>query len=306
MRTKMKIKINPVFFVVGMVFITLFSCKGTDNSKETILTGTTSILVDETLLPIIEDQVAVFESQYTAKIQLIAKSEKECVMTFIKNKSGTIILSRKLNKQENAIFKNTKIIPKEAPFAIDAIALIKNKKTNDSLIDVTDILSFLKGNRTKIKGLVFDNPNSSTVRYFSEISGIKTLPEQDVFSFKTNEEVIKYVSQNEGMVGVVGLNWLFQPNNEIINNLENITILSVKDKTSSEYVYPSQENIATRKYPLARVLYIINCQGFEGLGMGFSSFIAGETGQRIILKSGLAPMREPSRNIRIRNKIENN
>jgi phosphate transport system substrate-binding protein len=51
-------------------------------------------------------------------------------------------------------------------------------------------------------------------------------------------------------------------------------------------------------------LYIINCQGYDGLGIGFASFIAGETGQRIILKSGLAPMREPSRNISIRNKIE--
>ncbi len=302
----MKIKFKHILLVSGIVFIAFFSCKGIDNSKETILTGTTSILVDESLLPIIEDQVAVFESQYDAKIKLIAQSEKECIQSFVKNKSGTIILSRKLNKQENAVFKNRKIIPKEAPFAIDAIALIKNKKTNDTLIDLTDVIDFLKGDKTKIKGLVFDNPNSSTVRYFSELSGIKSLPENGVFSFKTNEEVIKYVSQNEGMVGVVGLNWLFQPNSSIKKYLENINILSVKDKATNNYIYPSQENIATRKYPLARVLYIINCQGYDGLGMGFSSFIAGETGQRIILKSGLAPMREPSRNISIRNKIENN
>jgi phosphate transport system substrate-binding protein len=39
--------------------------------------------------------------------------------------------------------------------------------------------------------------------------------------------------------------------------------------------------------------------------MGFASFITGEIGQRIITQSGLAPMREPSRNIRIRNQIEN-
>jgi phosphate transport system substrate-binding protein len=55
---------------------------------------------------------------------------------------------------------------------------------------------------------------------------------------------------------------------------------------------------------LARVLYSINCQGYNGLGMGFSSFIAGEIGQRILFQSGLAPIREPSRNIRIRNQIE--
>jgi phosphate transport system substrate-binding protein len=102
------------------------------------------------------------------------------------------------------------------------------------------------------------------------------------------------------------MNWIFQPTEEIKKALENVTVLSVKNNTSNEYVYPSQENLANRKYPLARVLYIINCQGYDGLGIGFASFMAGETGQRIILKSGLAPLREPSRNIRIRNKIENN
>jgi phosphate transport system substrate-binding protein len=87
--------------------------------------------------------------------------------------------------------------------------------------------------------------------------------------------------------------------------IELVNVLSVKSLNGSNYVYPNQENLGDRSYPLARVLYIVNCQGYEGLGMGFSSFIAGELGQRIITTSGLSPMREPSRNIRIRNQIEN-
>jgi phosphate transport system substrate-binding protein len=35
--------------------------------------------------------------------------------------------------------------------------------------------------------------------------------------------------------------------------------------------------------------------------MGFASFITGEIGQRIILKSGLAPVRVPGRKINIKN-----
>jgi phosphate transport system substrate-binding protein len=35
---------------------------------DTILKGNVTILVDETLKPIIDDQVAVFESRYDAKI----------------------------------------------------------------------------------------------------------------------------------------------------------------------------------------------------------------------------------------------
>ena len=154
--------------------------------------------------------------------------------------------------------------------------------------------------------MVFDNPNSSTVRYLCEIAGVNSLPQENVFSFKTNEDVIKYIAENDSMIGVVGINWMYQPKPEMKKYVDLTTILSIKNTNSNDYVYPSQENIAKRKYPLARVLFAVNCQGYEGLGMGFSSFIAGEKGQRIILKSGLAPMREPSRNIRIRNKIETN
>lgn len=302
---KMKIRIKYIVAITSLFLILLYACNGNKN-KETILTGTTSVLVDETLLPIIEDQVNVFENQYAAKIKLIPQSEKEAVVSLTKNTSGVIVLSRKLNKEETSIFKNKKIVPRETPIAIDGIALIKNKRSKDTLVDLADIVNFLKGNRTKVKGLVFDNPNSSTVRYFSEVAGIQSIPEKDVFSFKTNDDVIKYVSENDGMIGVVGLNWLFQPKKEMIQYVDNVSVLSVKDAHSNEYVYPSQENIGTRKYPLARVLYIVNCQGYDGLGMGFSSFVAGEIGQRIILKSGIAPLREPSRNIRIRKKIENN
>ena len=56
--------------------------------------------MDETLLPIIEDQVAVFENQYNAKVKLIPQSEKEAVLSLTKNKSGIVVLSRKLNKEE--------------------------------------------------------------------------------------------------------------------------------------------------------------------------------------------------------------
>lgn len=300
---KISNKMAFTLFATAFVFVALLSCKK-DKSEETILTGSTSILVDESIFPIAEDQKTVFESQYDAKIKLIPQSEKESVLSFVSNKAQTIILTRKLNSKENNYFKNKKIKPLETPFAIDAIALIKNNKSKDTIQDISEIIDFLNGKPTKIKGLVFDNANSSSTRYLLELAGLKNIPEKGVFSFETNNEVIDYVSQNEGMIGVVGMNWIFQPTEATKKALENITVLSVKVKGSNEYVYPSQENLGNRKYPLARVLYIINCQGYAGLGTGFASFIAGETGQRIILKSGLAPMREPSRNIRIRNKIE--
>jgi phosphate transport system substrate-binding protein len=291
-------KKSKYFTAVSLILIIMVSsCKQKEEITDTITTGTTSIIVDETIKPIIEDQIAVFENSYDAKINLIAKSEKEAINDLTDKKADIVVLSRKLNAEENLFFKQKKIMPKSTLFATDAIALIKSNKSNDSLIALIDIVDFLKGKKNNIKGLVFDNPNSSTVRLICEKAQIKSIPENLFFSFKTNEEVVKYVSENNGFIGIIGINWLMQPTQKIEEQLDNINILSVKPFNGNEYVFPSQDLIAQGKYPLARDLYIINCQGYEGLGMGFSSFIAGERGQRIILKSGLVPVRFPSRNL---------
>lgn len=298
-------KIINVFivFFVGVLFI---MCNKKENvspntNSESILKGSATILVDETLTPIIEDQVAVFESNYDAKIKIVSKSEAEVVISLLKEKSTIVVLSRNLTVEENKIFEQKKIIPKITKFATDAIALIANKSNNDTLIDLRNVVEFLQGKQnSSIKGLVFDNPNSSTVRYINNLAGIKGIPEKGVYSFKTNQEVIKFVSENDGMVGIVGVNWLSQPMPEMQQYVDMVNLLAVKGLSGGSYYMPSQNNIAEGKYPLARDLYIINGQGYSGLGMGFASFVSGDIGQRIILKSGLLPVRVPGRKINIR------
>lgn len=289
--------------IVVLSSVLFFSCKQSENT-ETILKGTTTILVDETLKPIIEDQIVVFESKYDAKITVDAKSEAETIISLLKDTASIAILSRQLDAEELKVFESKKIKPRITKFATDAIAFIANKKSKDTLIELEEVILFMNGKSSKFKGLVFDNLNSSTFRYINNLSGLTTIPEVGIFSFKTNEEVIKFVAENEGMIGVVGLNWLYQPTPENANFVKNVSVLSVKSKTGESYFAPTQNNIAEGKYPLARELYIINCQGYSGLGMGFASFVAGDIGQRIILKSGLLPVTVPTRKIITRKEIE--
>ncbi len=119
-------KINKFFFVVfiGFLFVMCDQKVNKNTNKESILKGSVTILVDETLTPIIEDQVAVFESNYDAKIDVVSKSESEVVLSLFKEKSGIAILSRNLTAEENKIFEQKKITPKITKYATDAIALI--------------------------------------------------------------------------------------------------------------------------------------------------------------------------------------
>lgn len=292
----------------GLIILLLFitSCNKSNNNQETILKGNATLLVDETLKPIMEDQIEIFESRYEAKIKLDAKSENEVIQALVKDTSSIAVLSRKLSEDELKVFASRKIIPKTTPIAIDAIALISNVASNDTLVALSDVLDFMKGKgQGKIKGLVFDNPNSSTVRYMDSLAGLPSIPQKGVFSFGTNNEVIKFVSENAGMIGIVGINWLSQPSPKMQKYVDKVNVVSVKGLKETNYYTPTQNNIAEGKYALARDLYIVNCQGYSGLGMGFASFVAGDIGQRIILKSGLLPVKVPPRKLNVRKEIIN-
>jgi len=288
------------YFLIS--FFILLSCKKSEDTSinsETIIKGKASIFVDETILPIVEDQIMVFESKYDAKFAVNSSSESEVLNSLFNNKTGIVVIARELTKKELKVFENRKIVPKITKFASDGIAFISNRSSNDTLVDLKDIINFMKGiPNSKINGLVFDNPNSSTLNYMNKLAGINGLP-KNVYTFKTNVEVLKFVSKNDGMIGVVGVNWLSQPKPEMENDLKNINILSVKGLNSNTYFAPTQNNFAEETYPLMRDLYIINCQGTTGLGMGFASFVAGDIGQRIVLKSGLLPYKIPSRKLNI-------
>jgi len=291
------------FILLGLLFV--FSCQKKNEQKlDTILEGKATVHVDESIFPIVEDEAAVFETQYNAKLDLISKSETEIMNSMLTGTAKIAIITRTLSAKELKAFQKKKITPKITPFATDAVAFIKNKTNNDTLIALQDVIDVMNGKTVStIKGLVFDNANSSTVRYISEISGITITNQKNIYSLKTNEEVIKYVADNNGMVGIIGVNWIFQPPLDLQKFVDKVNVLAVKAVNKPEYFFPTQDNLAQEKYPLARRLYILNGQGYSGLGMGFGSFITGERGQRIILKSGLVPVRVPGRNIRIRNTI---
>jgi phosphate transport system substrate-binding protein len=295
-----------IFFILLMFFIV--TCKQSNaKSKDTTLEGETTVLVDESIKPVVEDLVQVFESKYNTKITVVAKSEAELIQALAKDTSRIAIMTRTITKEEIAYFNSKKLYPKITPIAKDALAFITNKNTKDTLITLKEVIDFMKGSKsTKIQGFVFDNLNSSTVRYISDLSKIKSLPSENVFSFKTNNEVIDYVAQNNGMIGVIGINYIFEPSKKMKESIQKINVLNVLNTTDNKYYSPTQNNLAEGTYPLARDLFVVNAQGHDGLGMRFSAFITSEIGQRIILKSGLLPCNIPSRKIRIRNTINNN
>lgn len=303
-----------LFLLIALTSAIVVGCKDkkttAENLKETAVVGSTTILVDETVFPIMEDLVILFENEYKrAKVKLVSKSENEILKTIHEQKGQIAIMSRSLDSSEIRYFNNTKkVYPRITEFAVDAITFIGNKKVQDSTLALSEIVSIMKGEKASgTKSLVFDNPNSSTVRELKKIAGVDNLPQQNIFSLNSNKEVIKYVTEHEGAIGVLGVNWILQPTEDLRPYLDQIKVLgveNVKVKEKNKFIKPNQTNIADGSYPVTRKLYLLNFQGSTGLGMGFASYIAGQQGQRIVLKSGLVPVRFPTRKIAVRNEIE--
>ncbi|MFD2600550.1 PstS family phosphate ABC transporter substrate-binding protein [Flavobacterium suzhouense] len=299
-------------FASLLIVVSVFSCKdekatGEKKIEETLTSGTTTILVDNTVEPAVDDILQVFHSVYPrAHITLVNKSETEVVKDLVENKAGVAVMSRLLTDEENAYFVKRKITPQITQFASDAVAFITNKAAKDTVVELNEILKLVKGQTSdKVQKLVFDNANSSTVGVLLNIAGVKQLPSQNIYSLKTNEEVIRYVHDNPGSIGVVGVNWLSQPTAEMSKIVSDVTVLAVDnvkiDKSVKRYYKPTQSNIATGSYPLIRKVYMLNYSGKDGLGMGFATYIGAFEGQRIILKTGLLPVKLPYREIEVTN-----
>lgn len=293
---------------------TIVSCKKDTavNKKavsETLTTGEITILTDNTVQPIIEDVLAVFHNTYEeASIKQVNKTEQEILKALAEDSANVVVLPRKLTKEEESHFTDRKIKPDVTEFAVDAIALITNIKAADTVVNLEEVLKVLQGKPSdEVKRLVFDNAASSTVQELLRLAGVKNPPANGVYALKSNEEVVKYVHDNENAIGIVGVNWLVQPPKGLTQYIDKITVLGVDnvkiDKAQKKYYKPNQNNIATGAYPLTRKLYVLNYSGKKGLGMGFATYISAREGQRIILKSGLLPVTIPSREIEVRNEL---
>ena len=300
-----------VLIVAATAVLSCKGDKGAEGKKKsgTTIAGEAVLLVDNTVQPVVEDILAVFHSVYDrAKVIQVNKTENELLSALLKDSASVVVMTRLLTEEENIHFSKRNITPKVTPFASDAVAFITNKSAKDTIVNLAEILKVLKGESSdKVQKLVFDNANSSTVQLLLKEAGIKQVANKNIYSLKTNEEVIKYVHATPGAVGIVGVNWLSQPPQSLATTVSDIVVLGVDnvkiDKNTKKYYKPTQSNIATGFYPLIRKLYVLNYSGVDDLGTGFATYIGAFEGQRIILKSGLLPVEIPAREIEIRSNL---
>jgi phosphate transport system substrate-binding protein len=305
-------KSSVIIVIFGMaVLASLEACNRKQQGKnytDTYNSGTLQFVSDESFSPIVDQEVYVFKNDNpSANPQVIYRSEANAVNMLLADSVRFAFLSRELTPAEMSDLAQHNLPATVNKFAVDAVAVIVNKTSADTGITVGEIKEMLRGHTKTGKSVVFDNPGSSLVRYLKELAGVTTFPQKNVYALKTNKDVIKYVSQHPEAIGITGFSWLQDPDKDYADAAAKVKTLAVRDENSKtapgQYFMPSQTTLALKQYPLQRSLYMVNCTGRKGLGTGLELFIAGDKGQRIILRSGLLPIQIPERNITIHHKL---
>ncbi|MEI7898303.1 MAG: substrate-binding domain-containing protein [bacterium] len=303
----------------GLCFILLIaSCGGGGSQKntDTPTAGTIKVGVDDSYKLLLEAETYTFEAMYKyAHIDTVFKTEADVINDFMNDSVPLIIVNRKLSDNQVAYLRERQYIPKTTRIAIDAVALIVNNANPDTSMFYRTVEEILKGKitswnqvnkKSKLKELkvVFDNFKSGNPRYFKEKFKIDSFP-SNCYAAQSNSEVISYVEKNINAIGIISVNWISDPADTVSHNfLKRFKVVGVAlegdNDPGTKFYRPFQGYIAEGSYPFTRDVYCINRQSYTGLAHGFSSFIAGEKGQFIVLHSGLVPAAMPVRIVEIK------
>jgi phosphate transport system substrate-binding protein len=282
--------------LAGVVTSLLLVSCGNDGVKQptdTLSSGNIKISVDETYKPIIEEQLKVFDSSFPeANITVEYKPEADCIKDFLNDTTRLILVTRELSADEKKVLENKKVVPTSLAIAKDAVAVIVNNNSADTVLSVSQVKGILTGIYKTKYTVVFDNQGSSTLRYVMD----SLLPGQklgaNVFAAKSADSVIKYVANNEGAIGFVGVSAVSDfADPEGLAFIKDVKVVSILNDSLQKTYRPYQGYIAPNWYPLTRNLYFIHRETYFGLGTGFANFLARERGQLIFKQARLFPLR---------------
>ena len=300
---------KKIFLLLFVTALFSVSCNvSSESSSEVIDTptsGTISISVDETLQPIADAEVDVFQHQYpNAKVNVRYRSETDCVKDLYNDSCKLILIGRQLSETELQQFKTITLNPPHVKVATDAIALVVNRKNQDTVISYKKMMQILRG-EDATKNVVFDGQNSGTVSYILGKTSQKSLP-KNAFNGNTNLGAVNYVATHENAIGVIGWSWISDSDDPKTKEyLSKVNLVSIAPKDSAkagEFYKPYQLYLAQGKYPLTRDVYMIQRERRSGLATGLTTFVYSEIGQTILLKAGLLPANQQDRWIEISTK----
>ena len=291
--------------------------------------GSATIFCDDGFKTVLDEEIEVFEYSYPeSSIIPFYVSQTEAIDTLMADNTQAIIVTKELSKEQVDYMKaKFKRVIRQNCIAVDAVALIVNKKNPVSALSVDEIGKIMQGKITrwnKLAGndttaikIVFDNMGSSTVSYMRDRflgDSARISDNKNAFAQENNAAVFDVVKTDPNALGVISVSWLGDnlsaakniPLDQRVNAYKNetdtvapqltteVNILKVSNPTQdndfSPVAYkPYQAYIYSGEYPLVRKVYMITSASNSTVVHSFYAFVTGFVGQKIISLTGILP-----------------
>ncbi len=294
---------HKLFFPAIGLCLLLTAC----NRKPEEMTGPTigsqRILADESCRYIIEQEEEIFERTYKyAHLDIEYAPELDIIRRFLRDSMPAIMTTRPLTAEEKAFCQNNYATPREFRYATGAIAFVKNRNARDTAYVYEDLLK-LFGDEKSGAVFVLENARSGIATTLLRLLNTDRLPAH-FYALPDKTAVLQYVEAHDQAIGIIDYSDISDSDRpytrEVLQKVQMLGITRPVDSIQAGFVKPYQYNLQDRKYPFTRDLYFISQSGKSDVGIGFASFVCGDIGQKIILKSGLLPAFQSERIIEIK------
>jgi phosphate transport system substrate-binding protein len=267
---------------------------------------------DESFHPILDEELEIFIKVFNRNLPhqdtLHARymSEQDAIQMLLKNETWLAFTTRRLTDNERKSLQQRSFAPREMAIAYDGLAIIVNRQNPDSCISLNDFKRILRGevtnwnqiypqSRLGAVDVVFDNPQSSTVRFcVDSILDGQLINSENIGAVLKSAEVVDYVERTPNAIGIIGSNWLNDKRDTTnVTFKRNIRVMAVSrlDSATARNSYqPYQGYLYNGNYPLVRTIYAIINEPRTGAPTRFANFCRLPQGQQVIFRAALLPV----------------
>lgn len=297
------------------------SCLKYEKKAHSSTAGTMTMVCDDSFRNIMEQEIDVFEYQYPdAHILARYGTQTEALDSLFSLNTRTVVIARDLTQKEREFLKGKRRTVKSSKIAVDAIALIVNLKNTCGVLSTKEVADILSGATTEWNQLepselgkiavAFDNNESSLVQFMRDSLLQGGEFGDNVYAQGSIPAVVDLVSKNVNAIGVIGVSWITSDmksaeltTDELAQSVlsdepvdgatlnQDVKVLKIRRPDEITAYKPYQQNIFDGTYPLFRPIYMVTTGVSGSLANGFYSFVTGNIGQKIIMKTGIMPAR---------------
>ena len=268
-------------------------------------------LISEPHAPLLGKQAQEFHRLYPeTEVTIQATTTREAIVGMINDTVRVICIDRQLNGEEWQVAAAAKIGLVETKIAEDALAVLVHKQnpmTHATLASLKDIVSGAKTTWKEVLEAKWSNPGRIEVALTGRNSGTYEILTQRFLKLsgdpvvtyiaETSRGVLEYVDSHPNAIGIISAAAL----QDSLPNIQTLSLEAVDSTAAGRpFVMLHQANVHRGYYPWHYSLYMYRLEQYTGIALGFTAFVAGAPGQKMLLDAKLVPATMPVRIVQIK------